>query len=66
MWKYFVAGTDAVDDDDDDDDDFVKSPSSASDSTRDIQSDDLSSVDDVSVNLRPIIKMDSLSLIQPM
>jgi len=33
---------------DDDDDDVVKSPSSTSDSVRDVQSDDLSSVDDVS------------------
>lgn len=38
-------------DDDDDDDDFVKSPSNASDSARDAQSDDHSSVDDVSGGL---------------
>ena len=37
--------TDAVDDDDDD---LVKSPSSTSDSVKDIPSDDLSSADDVS------------------
>lgn len=34
--------------DDDDDDDDAKSPSSASDSAKDVQSDDVSSVDDVS------------------
>ena len=34
--------------DDDDDDDLVKSPSNASDSARDVQSEDLNSVDDVS------------------
>jgi len=46
LWKRFAIETDAMDDDDDD---YVKSPSSASDSARDAQSDDLSSVDDVSV-----------------
>jgi len=37
--------------DDDDDDDIVKSPSNTSDSARDVQSDDLNSVDDVRPSL---------------
>lgn len=40
-----MAGTDAVDEEDDDD--YVKSPLNASDSAKDVQSDDLSSMDDV-------------------
>ena len=44
-WRWFIVTIT------DDDDEYVKSPSSTSGSARDIQSDDLSSMDDVSDSL---------------